>query len=498
MAENTYNWQSMDYKELSFVDKHLDMSLPEQAELRQQLRNYTAGRVKAFADGSALIQNAAEYKLIYGLINDQNLNGSAMDGGKASTEALQAFAKVKGFKNTATGELDIYDPRCGMSAEEFKAAMLKPVREQGADYKPDGVSGMEIGDKKEIAAGGISQAAAEKMQEQMAQILDAHKMDAGALQSMQEDIAKQVETGNAKAPYAAPETAAEKTNEEKELDKGKTDENALGSDLTEKQFEIHAVADNSAEKVRERQISEAMLAKETADWKEFAANNAVVAETVKDEKAVVTKLFDTEKDKEKGEYNAVVERREENSAYIGGPKKVKEKEKNIRMPVRTKPKAEKNSEKKPEKEPEREAPLEVFRQVVKTAKKEGHKKIIAGEELSKEAKEKTVVAAVAEDMKIDGKDKPKEIDLKKDYVKKLSPAVRRKIRNYNVANMTPEERKKYREKRKILRMSGRLKRKKPETEIKPENTFVNEKSAELQAGVTGKMMPPDMLNLGRE
>ena len=146
MAENTYNWQSMDYKELSFVDKHLDMSLPEQAELRQQLRNYTAGRVKAFADGSALIQNAAEYKLIYGLINDQNLNGSAMDGGKASTEALQAFAKVKGFKNTVTGELDIYDPRCGMSAEEFKAAMLKPVREQGADYKPDGVSGMEIAD----------------------------------------------------------------------------------------------------------------------------------------------------------------------------------------------------------------------------------------------------------------------------------------------------------------------------------------------------------------
>ena len=94
MAENTYNWQSMDYKELSFVDKHLDMSLPEQVELRQQLRDYTAGRVKAFADGSALIQNAAEYKLIYGLINDRNLNGSEADGGKASTEALQAFAKV--------------------------------------------------------------------------------------------------------------------------------------------------------------------------------------------------------------------------------------------------------------------------------------------------------------------------------------------------------------------------------------------------------------------
>ena len=161
MAENTYNWQSMDYKELSFVDKHLDMSLPEQVELRQQLRDYTAGRVKAFADGSALIQNAAEYKLIYGLINDRNLNGSEADGGKASTEALQAFAKVRGFKNTATGELDIYDPRCGMSAEEFKASMLKPVLEQNTDYKPDGVSGVEIGDKKEIAGGGISQAAAE-------------------------------------------------------------------------------------------------------------------------------------------------------------------------------------------------------------------------------------------------------------------------------------------------------------------------------------------------
>ena len=63
MAENTYNWQSMDYKELCFVDKHLDMSLPEQVELRQQLRDYTAGRVKAFADGSALIQNAAEYSV---------------------------------------------------------------------------------------------------------------------------------------------------------------------------------------------------------------------------------------------------------------------------------------------------------------------------------------------------------------------------------------------------------------------------------------------------
>lgn len=111
---------------------------------------------------------------------------------------------------------------------------------------------------------------------------------------------------------------------------------------------------------------------------------------------------------------------------------------------------------------------------------------------------KATVAAVTEDMKVDGKGKTKEVDLKKDYVKKLPPAVRRKVRNYNVSNLTPEERKKYREKRKILRMSGRIKPKKPEKEIKPENSFVNEKAAELQASVTGKMMPQDMSGFGRE
>ena len=98
MAENTYNWQSMDYKELSFVDKHLDMSLPEQVELRQQLRDYTAGRVKAFADGSALIQNAAEYKLIYGLINDRQ----SFDRSAASLCQSQRFQK---YDHRRTGHL---------------------------------------------------------------------------------------------------------------------------------------------------------------------------------------------------------------------------------------------------------------------------------------------------------------------------------------------------------------------------------------------------------
>lgn len=226
MAEKSaYNWQSMDYKEISFLDKNLNASNPEQAALKQELRAYTSGRVNAFAKGEALIQNAAEYKLIHSLIGDQNLNGSAQDGGEASLQALQAFARVKGFKNTSTGELDFYDPRCGLTADEFKESMLKPVHEQAPVRKPDSVSGMEVGDKKEIGGSGISQAAAEKMQEQMAQILDTQKdMDAGAVQSMQEEIIKQAEGGNAKAPFAAPENVAEKTNEERELEKGKTDE----------------------------------------------------------------------------------------------------------------------------------------------------------------------------------------------------------------------------------------------------------------------------------
>ena len=491
MVENTYNWQSMDYKELSFIDKHLDVSLPEQAELRNQLRSYTAGKVKAFADGSSLIQNAAEYKLLHGLINDQSLNGSAADGGQASTEALLAFSKVKGFKNTATGELDIYDPRSGMTAEEFKASMLKQEQERAFDYKPDSFSGAEVEDKKEIAA-GISQAAAEKMQEQMSQILGAHKMDAEAMQSLQEDMVKQAEAGNAKAPYATPETSAEKTNEEKEQDKGKTDENALGSDLTEKQLEIHAVSDNSADKIRERQIGEAMLAKETAEtmqdareWKEFAETNMVLAETVVDEKAIVTKIFEGVKEQTNDDYSAIVERPAEDMINIGSRKKEKQKQKED---------TKNNKAKTQEKEPD----LNIFRQIFKMAKKRKINKVVIGKDLSKEAQEKATVAAIAEDMKIADKNKPKEVDLKKDYVKKLPPAIRRKVRNYNVANMTPDERKKYREKRKILRMTGRLKPQKTERETKPENNFIDEKAAKLQASVTGQMMPPNMLARERE
>ena len=150
------------------------------------------------------------------------------------------------------------------------------------------------------------------------------------------------------------------------------------------------------------------------------------------------------------------------------------------------------------KAPEKEPDLNVFRQIFKMAKKRNVNKVVIGDDLSQEAREKATVAAVTEDMKVDGKGKTKEVDLKKDYVKKLPPAIRRKVRNYNVSNLTPEERKKYREKRKILRMSGRIKPKKPEKEIKPENSFVNEKAAELQASVTGKMMPQDMSGFGRE
>ena len=241
-----------------------------------------------------------------------------------------------------------------------------------------------------------------------------------------------------------------------------------------------------------RQIGEAMLAKETAEatqdareWKEFAEANMVLAETLLDEKAIVTKIFEGVKEQKDNDYCAIIERPFEDMINVGARKKEKRNE-------------EKRDNENKGKAPEKEPDLNVFRQIFKMAKKRNVNKVVIGDDLSQEAREKATVAAVAEDMKVDGKGKTKEVDLKKDYVKKLPPAVRRKVRNYNVSNLTPEERKKYREKRKILRMSGRIKPKKPEKEIKPENSFVNEKAAELQASVTGKMMPQDMSGFGRE
>lgn len=523
MAETTYNWQTMSYTELSFLDKHLDSSLPEQTELRGQLHAYTAGRVKDFAEGTKLIQNAAEYKLLYGLINDASLNGSEADGGKTATEALLAFGQVKGFKNTQSGELDIYDPRCGMTADEFKAAMLKPVRENHTDFKPDGTSGQEVGDKKEISAPGLSQAAAEKMQEQMAQILNAHKMDAEAVQSMQEDMVKQAEAGNTKAPYSAPETSAEKTNEEKELEKGKTDENALGSDLAEKQLEIHALSSNSAENNYNRQLSEAMLTKELAEtsqdaseWKEFAETNMVLAETVVEEKAIVTKIFEGVKEQEKNDYSAIVERPAEDLILVGQRKKEKvyqekeaeksnnlvqkqEEKKLLLKPknILSKESPKKQESEKEKQEPEKEADLNIFRQIFKMAKKRKINKVKIGEDLSKEAKEKAAAAAAIEKMKVEGS-KPKEINLKKPYIKELPPAEKKEIRKYNYNNMNEEERKEYKRKQKLLRKTGRVKTTKDKNIQPPQNTFINENSTELQATVTGRMMQYDTRDGGRE
>ena len=49
------------------------------------------------------------------------------DTGELQQQLVQeAFSKVKGFKNTATGELDIYDPRSGMTAEE-KDELLRQI-----------------------------------------------------------------------------------------------------------------------------------------------------------------------------------------------------------------------------------------------------------------------------------------------------------------------------------------------------------------------------------
>lgn len=465
MAE-TYNWQTMSYTELSFLDKHFDVSVPEQAALRGQLRAYTSGRVKDFAEGNKLIQNTSEYKLLHGLINDASLNGSEADGGKSAAVALQAFGQVKGFKNTLTGELDIYDPRCGLSVDEFKASMLEP-QQPISDYKPDGTTGQEVADKKEISAEGVSQAAAEKMQEQMSQILNAHKMDAEAVQSMQEDMVKQEEAGNAQTPQAVSEASAEKTNEEKELDKGKTDENTLGADLTQKQLELHAA--ENINNAQERQVNEALLAKESGNWQEYAKNNPVMAETVKEEKTIVTKIFDDEAQKEAGNHNAIIMRSDENNAFIGGPKK------------------EKNNT----------ADMSVFLQVAKSAKKEGFTSIFIGKDLSPEAKEKAAAAAAIEKLKVSG-DKPKEIDLKKSYIKELPPTARKEIRRYNYSNMNADERKEYKRKQKLLRKTGRLKRANDGNIQAPQNSFINENSAELQATVTGKMLPGNSYEGGRE
>lgn len=65
--------------------------------------------------------------------------------------------------------------------------------------------------------------------------------------------------------------------------------------------------------------------------------------------------------------------------------------------------------------------MNVFRQIFKMAKKRNVNKVVIGDDLSQEAREKATVAAVAEDMKVDGKGKTKEVDLKKTTLKNCRP-----------------------------------------------------------------------------
>ena len=173
--------------------------------------------------------------------------------------------------------------------------------------------------------------------------------------------------------------------------------------------------------------------------------------------------------KEAGNHNAIIMRSDENNAFIGGPKK------------------EKNNT----------ADMSVFLQVAKSAKKEGFTSIFIGKDLSPEAKEKAAAAAAIEKLKVSG-DKPKEIDLKKSYIKELPPTARKEIRRYNYSNMNADERKEYKRKQKLLRKTGRLKRANDGNIQAPRNSFINENSAELQATVTGKMLPGNFYEGGRE
>lgn len=423
-----YNWDKMDYKELSFLNKNLNAANPEQAALKEQLKAYTASKVNAFADGSALIGSSAEYKKLYALIGDKELNGSELDGGEKSLKALTAFASVKGFKNTATGEIDFYDPRSGKTVEEFKAGMVTPAAE-GADAPIIGsLSDKEVEDKKELD-GSVNQVDAEKMQAQIAQILDSQKgLDEAALQSLKEDIMAHVNGGGDISKYniSGFYASREKSNEEKEQDKNTTDENNLGNELDEKKFTVDAPVENKAEKVKQAQISEAMLAQEDKNWQKYAAENNVIAESVKQEAAVVTKIFNSEEDKKKDDYNAIIERPSEHSANVYG---------------------------KDGKAPD----LSVFQQLVKGAKEEGHDKINIGKDLSDEAKEKAAIAALQNRMAVTGEGMPKQIDMKQDYIKKLDKQTRARIKQYNLMNMTDAERKKYEKDKKAAEKSGRIK-----------------------------------------
>lgn len=454
-----YNWATMDHKELSFFDKHLDASNPEQAALKEELRSYTSSKVKDFSDGKSLINDSKEYKLIYGLINDQALNGSAEDNGKTALGALQAFSKVKGFKNISTGELDFYDPRSGLTPEEFKTGMMQAPTAPTPSIKPISASDMEVGDKKELA-GSTNQVDAEKMQAQISEILDTQKgMSAEALQSLKEDVTNTRNGGNlAQNNVGIFQETPEKSNEEKELDKSQTDANASSSELAEKGFNIDGPDNNNTGKIHDKQISEAMLAKEDGNWKRFAEQNVLMAETAIVDKAVVTKVFDNGDDKKKGDFKARISRLEDNKITITGRKG-------------------------------QEAGLGIFQQVVKEAKKEGHDTVILGPNLSKEAKEKTTIAALDSDMKISGKDKPKDINLKQDYIKKLPTPLRSKIRKYNVSNMTPDELKKYKKDQKALFKSGRKQRR---------SKLLGNNAGRVNLNEASFKMPSSSLSQGRE
>lgn len=386
-------------------------------DLKKQIEIFAAAKVQEFASGTTPIKNSEEYKLVYHLIQDPKINGSAQNGEETANKAQQAFSQLRGFKNVTSGEVEFYDPRSGKTIEEFKAEMIAPPPVTGSP------SDKEVEDKKELS-GGTNQVDAEKMQEQIANILSSRKdLDESALESLKEEIVAHVKSGGDISKYKG-EVVAEKTNEEKELDKSTTDENNLGAELDDKKFSIDAPVENVADKTKKNQISEAMLAQEDKNWKKYADENNVLSESVKQENAIVTKIFSSEAEKKKGEHSAVVERTSEHSANVYG---------------------------KDKKEPD----LKIFQALVKGAKESGHSSINLAKDLSKEAKEKAIIASLQQEMKLVQDGKAASIDMKQDYVKRLDKETRKKIKQYNLSIMTNEERDKYNKDQKLLKLTGR-------------------------------------------
>lgn len=436
------DWEKMDYASIRAYADKLNLQTPEGQQTLKSLQAYSVGKIKGFAENSQPVKTAQDYKKLAGLLKDAQLNGSAdFSSGGAETQASlekarSFFTGLKGFRNKATQEIEFYDPRSGVDEAAFKQAMIsqsipEPEKQNTAPGQqggqPAGGSGeKEVDGKKELGA-GVSQAAAEKMQEQLQTLLAVHKdISQEALKSLEEDIRSYVNAGGTISSYNVQNflNAYEKSAEEKQEEQHTTDENATGGQADEKKFGVNTPPENQADKQKQSQIAAAMLEKESGVWGVYAQQNSVIAESTLERDNPVTKIFDNEEDKKNDLFSAMITRTSEHSANI-----------------------ESRGDKAPEQG--------IFDALVKGAKDSGHDTIIFGENLKdEESKNKLLVAALKNDMKVSGG--PHRVDVKSDFFKGLSQDMQKKVRAYNHANMTPEERIKHNDKKRSLKLRGIL------------------------------------------